>query len=139
VEDPNAPKPEPGKPYVVGRDGVRNPRPGTSMSSLSADGKRRMAASKRPILALADALASQIGRPVLDKTGLAGDYDYSLEFRADGPSAAPPGQQGPSPDASDIPDIFTAVQEQLGLKLESKKGPVEMLVVDRGEKVPTEN
>jgi uncharacterized protein (TIGR03435 family) len=87
---------------------------------------------------LADLLAGRVERPVIDKTGLAGDYDYSLEFRPEGPNALPAAPQG-APDAADAPDIFTAVQEQLGLKLESKKGPVEMLVVDRGEKVPTEN
>jgi uncharacterized protein (TIGR03435 family) len=84
-------------------------------------------------------LAAELGRPVLDKTELTGDYDYSLEFRPEGPNAAPPGQQLPPPSDSDPPDLVVAVQEQLGLKLEPRKGPVEMLVVDRGEKGPAEN
>jgi uncharacterized protein (TIGR03435 family) len=54
----------------------------------------------------------------------------------------PPGSGGVSPivtEADALPDIFEAVQAQLGLKLEPKKGPVEMIVVDRGEKTPTDN
>lgn len=137
VEDPNAPKPEPGQPFARGKDGNPIPPPGTLMMSQSP-GRMRATASKQSMSRLADLLAGRVERPVIDKTGLAGDYDYSLEFRPEGPNALPPGPQG-APDATDAPDIFTAVQEQLGLKLESKKGPVEMLVVDRGEKVPTEN
>jgi uncharacterized protein (TIGR03435 family) len=80
-----------------------------------------------------DQLARQIsltaGRPVIDKTGLTGYYAYTLDWA----SANRP------PDAdSDTPSMFTAVQEQLGLKLESTKAPVEVLVVDRAEK-PSEN
>jgi uncharacterized protein (TIGR03435 family) len=86
-----------------------------------------------------DLLAAEVGRPVVDKTGLTGEYDYSLEFRPEGPNAAPPGQPVPPPSDTDAPNIITAVQEELGLRLEAKKGPVEMLVVDGGEKKPTEN
>lgn len=75
--------------------------------------------------ALAATLSSIAGRPVLDKTGLTGKYDYKLEYAPDD-SQADPDSAGPS--------IFTAVQEQLGLKLEAAKGPVEILVIDRIEK-----
>jgi uncharacterized protein (TIGR03435 family) len=137
VEDPKAPKPEPGQPFARGKDGNPIPPPGTLMMSQSP-GRMRATASKQSMSRLTDLLAGRVERPVIDKTGLAGDFDYSLEFRPEGPNALPPGPQG-APDASDAPDIFTAVQEQLGLKLESKKGPIEMLVVDRAEKVPAEN
>jgi uncharacterized protein (TIGR03435 family) len=66
-----------------------------------------------------------LGRPVIDKTGLQGSYGFSLDF------ASTPGDDS-------LPDIFAALQEQLGLRLESTKGPVEILVIDRAEK-PSEN
>ena len=72
---------------------------------------------------LADQLAARLGRPVIDKTGLTGRYDVTLKWTPDGTEAAPD-----SP-----PSIFTATQEQLGLKLESTKGPVETLVIDHVE------
>jgi uncharacterized protein (TIGR03435 family) len=82
-----------------------------------------------------------LDRPVIDKTGLAGRFDIHLEFAAD---QATPGLHGLVPDSpaatSDPsgPTIFTAIQEQLGLKLESTKGPVELLVIDHIER-PSEN
>jgi uncharacterized protein (TIGR03435 family) len=72
---------------------------------------------------------SGLGRPVLDKTGLKGEYDYELRWSADSGVAGRP--DGP-------PSIVTAIQEQLGLKLESTKGPVETLVIDHAER-PSEN
>jgi bla regulator protein blaR1 len=89
-------------------------------------------------------LANILGRPVVDKTGLAGKFDFKLEWTPDpnqsfgnfGPP--PPGAEAPPPGDPSGPSIFTAVQEQLGLRLESEKGPVEMVVIDRVEK-PSEN
>ncbi len=84
-------------------------------------------------------LSQTLGRPVIDKTGLEGNYDFNLQVTpdesqrglgiggGDRPDMMPPGDfSGPS--------IFTAVQEQLGLKLESQKGPVPMLVIEHVEK-----
>jgi uncharacterized protein (TIGR03435 family) len=91
-------------------------------------------------------LSQQLGRTVLDQTGLKGIYDLTLKWTPDQSTAAmnqsPPGA-GPAPDNAPPPDtsgpsIFTAVQEQLGLKLESTKGPVEILVIDHVEQ-PSEN
>jgi len=66
-----------------------------------------------------------------------------IEFLPEGPNAAPPGQAtGLRPEVSadsDAPNLLLAVQEQLGLRLEAKKGPVEMLILDKEEKTPTEN
>lgn len=70
--------------------------------------------------------------PVIDKTGLAGFYEIALQW-------APEDIQGKTEENPLGPSIFTAVQEQLGLKLEWKKGPVEVLVVDHAEKIPLEN
>jgi uncharacterized protein (TIGR03435 family) len=70
------------------------------------------------------------GRPVVDKTGLTGAYNFSLEFAYEqGASAAAAEDSGPS-----RPTIFTALQEQLGLKLEPARGPVSMMVVDHIER-----
>src|SRR5215469_804831 len=78
-------------------------------------------------------LSSTMERPVLDATGVPGVFDFKLEWSTqDGAAKAP--------DANEVagPSIFTALQEQLGLKLESTKGLVEIIVVDHAEK-PTEN
>ncbi|HLG99737.1 MAG TPA: TIGR03435 family protein [Bryobacteraceae bacterium] len=95
---------------------------------------------------LANVLSNQLGRPVLDRTELEGHFDVKLEWTPDpGQSPGgfpggtpPPGVQAPPPPDPNGPSIFTALQEQLGLRLESTKGPVEMIVVDTVEK-PSEN
>jgi uncharacterized protein (TIGR03435 family) len=79
----------------------------------------------------AEFLTSEAGRPVLDKTGLRGSYKMTLDWARDN---APAGN-----DAATLPSLFTALQEQLGLKLESTKGSVEMLVVDHADRTPSEN
>jgi uncharacterized protein (TIGR03435 family) len=89
-------------------------------------------------------LSSQLGRTVIDRTGLKGNFDFKLTWTPDpGQSAGPPGglpagADAPPPPDPNGPSVFTALQEQLGLRLESQKGPVEMLVIDRVEK-PSEN
>lgn len=85
---------------------------------------------------LASSLSREAGRTVVDLTGLAGNYDFKLEW--DPEQASPPGADGANSADSVGPSIFAALQQQLGLRLESRKHPVEMLVIDRVEK-PTEN
>jgi uncharacterized protein (TIGR03435 family) len=76
---------------------------------------------------LAGALAGRLGRPVEDKTGLAAAYDLKLEWT-------------PDENASDVlPTLFTALQEQLGLRLETQKVSVDVVIVDHIEKTPTAN
>jgi bla regulator protein blaR1 len=93
---------------------------------------------------LAQALAQPLGRPVNDKTGIEGKFDIDIRWTPEpGQGFGPFGTAGPPPEAiaaSDAsgPSIFTAVQEQLGLKLDSGKGPVEIIVIDSAAK-PTEN
>jgi len=86
-----------------------------------------------------DGLSNILGRPVIDKTGYTGTFDVALEFSQEGVDMAslfgglPP--MGPTPPGDDSkPSIFTTVQELLGLKLESQKGPAEILVVDHAER-----
>lgn len=76
------------------------------------------------------------GRPVVDRTGLTGTYDFSLKWTPELPGTGG-GAQGPPPDNSG-PSLFTALQEQLGLKLEPQKGSVEILRIDSIER-PSEN
>jgi len=84
-----------------------------------------------PIPTLAVVLSNKAGRVVVDKTGLTGRYDIKLEMPQPGEDGAG-GAQDPGM------SIFTVVQEQLGLRLESAKEPVETLVIDHVER-PTEN
>jgi bla regulator protein blaR1 len=84
-------------------------------------------------------LSSVMGRPVIDKTGLTGKYDFVLEWTPDvGAIAGGPEADKARAAALSGPTIFTALQEQLGLRLEAQKGPVENIVIDRAEK-PSEN
>jgi uncharacterized protein (TIGR03435 family) len=76
-----------------------------------------------PLSGLLDELATAVDRTVVDRTGLTGAFDLELRFRRETL------QGGPS--SANDPSVFTAVQEQLGLKLESSRGPVNVLVVDR--------
>lgn len=77
----------------------------------------------------AGVLSTTLKQPVVDQTGMEGAFDISLE-------AAPPDLE--QQDANTLPTIFTAIEEQLGLKLRTGKGPVEMFIVDSAER-PTEN
>lgn len=79
---------------------------------------------------LADSLSTLLHRPVVDKTGLTGKYDITLQYTPDNTPADAPNANGPT--------VFTALQEQLGLKLDSAKGPVTTLVIDHIEP-PSEN
>jgi uncharacterized protein (TIGR03435 family) len=83
-------------------------------------------------------ISNRVGRQVIDRTGLAGDWSFELSF-------APPPNTPPPPPGADVPpadpnapDLFTAIQEQLGLKLESTKGMVDVFIVESIER-PTED
>lgn len=98
-------------------------------------GPGRLEANKITMQKFADLIARQAGLPVTNATGLQGVFDFTLEWS---PSAGMRIDSG-APSTSEGASIFTAIQEQLGLKLESGKGPVEVLVIDKIEKVPTAN
>jgi uncharacterized protein (TIGR03435 family) len=127
--DPTQPRtpPEPGKPPTL--------YCGQTMTQV-----RSMRAVSTPVALIIPMLARMLGRTVIDKTGLTGNYDISLEWSPDESMLAMLPADAPKPPPSEMqgPSIFTALQEQLGLRLESQKGPVEMLVIDRAEK-PSEN
>jgi uncharacterized protein (TIGR03435 family) len=82
-----------------------------------------------------------VDRPVVDQTGISGRFDFTLEWRPDVAQLGPPGG-GPAPqlppEVEARPDLFTAIQEQIGLKLESSKAPVDTYVIDKVQK-PSDN
>jgi uncharacterized protein (TIGR03435 family) len=86
---------------------------------------------------LATSLGGMVHGPVVDKTGITGKYDFTLHWAPD-QGAAPPDENGSLPQGDSGPSIFTALQEQLGLKLESTKSPLDTIVVDHIER-PSEN
>jgi uncharacterized protein (TIGR03435 family) len=85
-----------------------------------------MEGSRAPVSELVRGLAVALDRPVLDRTNMLGVFDIRLQFIDEPPGVPPSDSPGPS--------VFTALEEQLGLRLESAKGPVEFLVVDRVER-----
>jgi uncharacterized protein (TIGR03435 family) len=114
---------------------------GTATHGMLRMGRGEFAGQGVQLEGLTMILSRELGRTVVDRTGLKGNFDFKLTWTPDpGQSAGPPGG-GPPPgvDAPPPPDpngpsVFTALQEQLGLRLESQKGPVEMLVIDHVEK-----
>jgi uncharacterized protein (TIGR03435 family) len=108
--------------------------PSFQTGKLSATGR---GATLEPLLAL---LSRELGEPVIDQTGLTGRFNYFVDidpyFTEESRKAAS-GVAGPPPDANAI--IAAAFQKELGLKVEAKKVPVEVIVVDHVEKTPTEN
>jgi len=103
-----------------------------------------LSGQKVGIAQLMDPLSRFTGRVVLDKTNLTGKYDIDLQYTPEGgqfptpPGGGDPGLPPLPPIDPNGPSLFTALQEQLGLKLESQKGPVEMIVIDHVER-PSEN
>jgi uncharacterized protein (TIGR03435 family) len=88
-------------------------------------------------------LSGQLNRPVLDKTGLTGKYDFTLEYTPVLPPGQllPPGAQAPAAGSASDPGltIADALERQLGLKLTADKAKLDVVVVDKVEKVPTAN
>ena len=153
---PGGPGPAPGGPGSAavgtsavpapsGRPAGPAPAPAGPMSGcqmMMTPGRVQMGG--QPISALANTLSNQLGRPIVDDTGLTGPYDLTLSFMPDpggrgmpiGP--LPPGAPELPPIDPNAPSLPTALQEQLGLKLESGKGPVDVIVIDSIEP-PTED
>jgi uncharacterized protein (TIGR03435 family) len=114
------------------------PQPGESIPCGIRIGPGALTMGGTPLSQFANSLGMFAGRIVLDRTGLAGNYDINLTWTPD--QMPRPAGDGPPPQINGVavdpngPSLFTAVQEQLGLKLDSQRGPVETLVVDRAEK-----
>jgi len=126
-------------PDTIGPNGFPTPPPGNGpWRGATPDGKIGLRGHNETVAELASAIASQtLGAPMTDATGLTGKYDYTIFWSMTATTAARRGTQ--TLDDSDGPSIFDAVQDQLGLKIEKRKGPLQILVVDHVEKKPTEN
>jgi uncharacterized protein (TIGR03435 family) len=152
---PVAPPPPP--PFPGQRGGGLDPNfvpPRGAMFMMMGPTGLTMQATGVPLSNFINMLQNQVGRPIMDKTDLKGLFDFKMQFSPEGLTvptplggiAPPPGAGtaaagpagAPPPAAADpVPSLFTAIQE-LGLRLESAKGPVAVLVVDSVQK-PTEN
>ena len=129
----------------MGADGMPQLPPGMGKNGLMMmmmNGRLRMVGNGQPVSALTEMLGNQLGRPVVDATELKAKYDFTLDFTPENmggpmgmmPPPPPPhdggpgggGQMASAPEAG--PSIFTALQEQMGLKLEQRKGPIDLLV-----------
>lgn len=127
--------------YELGTEGyfVPPPRAGVFLQMTRPPGAR---STFRQVTMhyLAKALQGQLKRPVADGTGLTAKYDFVLDYSMEGLYlGGGPIPVSPGSDAMAPPDVFSAVQEQLGLKLEAKKIAVSMIVIDHVEKTPTGN
>ena len=113
-------------------EGNDKPRLGVSIGS----GKGKLMATKISMAGFSESLGHQVDRIVTDRTGLKGDYDFTVEW-------SPENHEGSMVGAIEEkagltgPNIFEALQDQLGLKLESAKGPVQIIVIDSAEKAST--
>jgi uncharacterized protein (TIGR03435 family) len=126
---------------VMGTDG-RPRATSCSIQGTSEGGNRYQGCT---VATLADFLPLAVGRVVLDQTGLKGIYDFTLNYSdqnsaevSSGPAGSGTASNGPPPPVESGPSVFTAVQEQLGLKLEPTKGPVDTIIIDHIER-PSEN
>jgi uncharacterized protein (TIGR03435 family) len=107
------------------------------------NGRGELTVVNSPLSPFLNILSRTVGRPIIDKTGLSGRYEFTLKWTPD-PNQAPmmgaprpAGEEAPPPDTSG-PSLFTAIQEQLGLKLEPQKAPLDVFVVQHVER-PSEN
>lgn len=107
---------------VVGKNGPKLQASTDASASGMSMGPGQLTGRKVAMKMFASMLEQQLGRVVVDNTGIPGEFDIRLEWAKD-----------QTPDAAGA-SIFTALQEQLGLRLESQKGPVEVLVIDSAEK-----
>jgi uncharacterized protein (TIGR03435 family) len=125
---------------TVGKDGHKLKAVDTEGSPSFQTGRLSLTGRGATIGQMADFVASKLRIPVLDRTGLTGRYDYFLDlepyFSEESRKAAEQNGGAP-PDANAI--VAVAMQKELGVKVEAKKVPVEIVVVDHVEKTPTEN
>jgi uncharacterized protein (TIGR03435 family) len=120
---------------VTGDTAIAAGKTGSDYCGGAQLGRGRIQGLGMSMAFLSDLLSGRLNRPVVDRTGIIGDFQIQVTFKPQAPAV-------PSPDATPAadlgPDLFAALQEQLGLKLESVKGPVQVLLIDHVEK-PSEN
>jgi uncharacterized protein (TIGR03435 family) len=117
---------------MVAKGGSKMPEANDAPASVTTgvQGQLRIISNRMSMSLVVTVLSRYMHAFVVDRTGLAGDFAVKLVWTPD---------DRPIPDDERGPSVFTAVEEQLGLKLVSRKGPMDVLVVDRVDKIPTEN
>jgi uncharacterized protein (TIGR03435 family) len=142
VQDLTAPLP-PGPPQRDKSGELSSPGMVTTIMFSANGPNARTVGRAQPLSQLTAMMTNQLRRPVLDKTGLNGKYDFKLEYTIDlSGFPLPPGAPEPAraAGASDPgPDLAAVVQQQLGLRLVAGKANIDVLVIDKAEKVPTAN
>ena len=132
-------KPDDKSPKALGPDG--KPRP-MMMFMFSPGGAVVITAPSASIASLVGLMSRFTARPVVDMTGIEGQYDFKLTFAAETnpglSTPALPGPDGAAASAEPAPSVFDAVK-QYGFRLEARKAPIEMITVTHLEKIPTEN
>jgi uncharacterized protein (TIGR03435 family) len=118
---------------VIARNGPKLPPPDGKDFRLKLGRGSIVATGGAKIAMLASVISNQLDRPVIDETGLTDSYSITLRWTPEPPAGAPNQAQTAAADPTS-PSFFTALQEQLGLKLESKRRPVEVLVIDHVER-----
>lgn len=118
---------------MVGKSGMKAQRSAAGTESDTHGSRGRIDAKATSMAKLAMRLASVLGAPVVDMTELAGNFDFTLQWTPEDMHAAPAGA-GPA----EGPSLFTALEEQLGLRLQARKTPADMLVID-GAREPSGN
>jgi uncharacterized protein (TIGR03435 family) len=120
---------------VEAKGGIRfkpvDPTGGSSTNSSNDEKGGELKVERTTMSRLAEWISSRVDRPVLDMTGLTGAYTFGLKFSIE--------SERSDSDTAKYPIVPLAIQEQLGLRLEKRTAPLEILVVDRAEKAPTEN
>jgi uncharacterized protein (TIGR03435 family) len=145
ADEPPAPASGPPKRDANGRPILAGPGLLINIEMTPKGPMALMASKAQPLSQLVQMLGNQLKMPVVDKTGLTGKYDFHVEFSPDlaGMGVPPPSGggsvAGPLTGDESGPDMMTAIRQQLGLRLDAKKMPVEMIVIEHVDKVPTEN
>jgi uncharacterized protein (TIGR03435 family) len=123
---------------VVGKSGIKFKEVPDSGSHNQNNNNNHLTATCIPMVQFADFLSRRMDLPVLDMTGLTGFYDLTLDYV---PETRPGDGKGATVAAEDAAGLTLpmAIQEQLGLKMEARKAPIGIIIVDHAEKAPTEN
>jgi uncharacterized protein (TIGR03435 family) len=121
---------------ITAKGGARLKSVEDTGSHTTNGGRGNLAAEQISMTRFADRLSGMVGMTVVDATGLEGVFDFKLTWD---PASTDLTGAAPSDTPDSAPSIFRALQDQLGLKLESRKMPVETLVIDHAEKVPVDN
>jgi uncharacterized protein (TIGR03435 family) len=120
-------KPLPAYALIAAKGGLKLPKAASGDPRGTSSGSRKLTAHVASMNAIAGLIASKVGRPVVDRTGAEGVFNFDLHFASDN-----------EPPDSNEPSFFTALQEQCGLKLETTTAPGDTFAIERAER-PSEN